>query len=269
MAWFGWSCCILLASLWMKRSTCTSSFLASWDLIRLAMLVVVRSRRFQKAGIARLSQTILQGREFWTKWIAVNLLLIVISPNPSLRNLVLGHAFARFLDWVQLIFRLPSSQLCRASEPGFLSKSNNSSIHWFTLPHYFFSSAKKERDIKHRIWTHSTSWNSWSKYPLALCNELTYTIHCPWTPAAAVTMLREKTFRDNETCHRLLCTFSMTSNALSPFRLSNLNSPYSSSTSRCRPMTFFLNSSGSLSHNSAASPFKGEALHVISEGSLG
>jgi hypothetical protein len=77
----------------------------------------------------------------------VNFLLMVISPNPPLRNLVFGDAFVRFLDWVQLIFRLPSSQLllCRASEPVFLSKSNNSSIHWFTLPHYFFLSAKKER----------------------------------------------------------------------------------------------------------------------------
>lgn len=36
---------------------------------------------------------------------------------------------------------------------------------------------------------------------------------------------------------------------------------YSSSTSRCRPRTFFLNSSASLSHSSAASPFRGEALY--------
>jgi len=37
-------------------------------------------------------------QNFRTKWIAVNLLLMVISPNLSLRNLVLGDAFVHFLD---------------------------------------------------------------------------------------------------------------------------------------------------------------------------
>lgn len=37
-------------------------------------------------------------------------------------------------------------------------------------------------------------------------------------------------------------------------------SNYSSSISLCLPSTFLLNSSGSLSHNSAASPLRGDAL---------
>ena len=51
-----------------------------------------------------------------------------------------------------------------------------------------------------------------------------------------------------------------------PFEDFHTNDLYSSMSSRCLPRTFFLNSTGSLSHSSAASPFRGDALGCVNMG---
>ena len=84
---------------------------------------------------------------------------------------------------------------------------------------------------------------------------------------SAVTMLREKTIRHSYIERPSLCTFSMPSHKR-PCSRTILVSLYSSSTTRWRLSTFFLNSSGFLSHSSAASPFNGEALDPSQYGTL-
>jgi hypothetical protein len=84
---------------------------------------------------------------------------------------------------------------------------------------------------------------------------------------SAVTMLREKTMRHSYIERPSLCTFSMPSHKR-PCSRTILVSLYSSSTTRWRLSTFFLNSSGFLSHSSAASPFNGEALDLSQYGTL-